>query len=126
MEQAATLDIIALGYMGVGDFKFVVNLLEMLHEMVGCVQNDDPLLDSILMHMGSMYTTLGRLEDAMLVYNCSLEILEGLFESKDVFGSLVKGKWFGGVGVYGRNGLETKRWNYQEMSFVKFKKYDFF
>lgn len=47
--------------------------------MVGCVQNDEPLLDSILMHMGSMYTTLGKLEDAMLVYNRSLEILDGLF-----------------------------------------------
>lgn len=46
-------------------------------------------------------------------------------ESKDVFGSLVKGKWFGGVRVYGWKGLGTKRWNYQEMSFVKFKKYNF-
>lgn len=30
MEQAATLDIIALGYMAVGDFKFVESLLEMV------------------------------------------------------------------------------------------------
>ena len=34
MEQAATLDIIALGYMGVGDFKFVENLLEMVNSFL--------------------------------------------------------------------------------------------
>lgn len=30
IEQAATLDIIALGYMGVGDFKLVEHLLDMV------------------------------------------------------------------------------------------------
>lgn len=105
MEQAATLDIIALGYMGVGDLKFVENLLEMLHEMVGCVQNDEPLLDSILMHMGSMYTTLGRLEDAMLVYNRGLEILEGLFGKHSPF--LIT-PLMGIARVFGLTGRATK------------------
>ncbi|XP_058095856.1 uncharacterized protein LOC131241166 isoform X2 [Magnolia sinica] len=79
MDQAAILDLIALGYMGVGDFAFVEGLLEMLWEIVGSIENDEPLLDSVLMHMGSMYTTLGKFENAMLAYRRGFEILESLF-----------------------------------------------
>ncbi|XP_058075748.1 uncharacterized protein LOC131224230 [Magnolia sinica] len=79
MEQAAILDLIALGYMGVGDLAFVECLLEMLWEIVGSIENDEPLLDSVLMHMGSMYTTLGKFENAMLAYRRDVEILESLF-----------------------------------------------
>lgn len=85
MEQAAILDIVALGYMGVGDFKFVESILERLHELVQSVHDDDPLLDSVLMHMGSMYTTLGKFENGMLVYGRGLEILEGLFGKHSPF-----------------------------------------
>ncbi|OVA08244.1 Tetratricopeptide repeat-containing domain [Macleaya cordata] len=79
IEQAAMLDIIALGFMGVGNFEFVEYLLEKLNEIVGNLKNEEPLLDSVLMHMGSMYANLGKFEEAMLVYARGLEILESLF-----------------------------------------------
>ncbi|XP_077226875.1 tetratricopeptide repeat (TPR)-like superfamily protein isoform X3 [Tasmannia lanceolata] len=85
MEQAAILDVIALGYMGVGDFEFVQCLLGELREIVDNAQNDEQFLDSILMHMGSMYATLGKFEDAMLVYQRGLEILERLFGINSTF-----------------------------------------
>ncbi|KAG9447847.1 hypothetical protein H6P81_013975 [Aristolochia fimbriata] len=85
MEQAATLDVIALGYMATGDFKSVESLLEMIQEIVGSLHNDNPLLDSILMHMGSMYTTLGKLENALSVYRRGLEILEDIFGNGSPF-----------------------------------------
>ncbi|XP_026457886.1 nephrocystin-3-like isoform X2 [Papaver somniferum] len=79
IEQAAMLDVIALGYMAVGDLEYVEYLLEMLNEIVVTLKNEEPLLDSVLMHMGSMYTNLGKFKEAMLVYRRGLAILEGLF-----------------------------------------------
>ncbi|KAF6146013.1 hypothetical protein GIB67_033372 [Kingdonia uniflora] len=79
MVQAAKIDIIALGYMSMGDYKFVEYLLQMLNEIVGNVKNDEPFLDSVLMHMGSMYTNFGKFEEAMRSYQRGLEILERLF-----------------------------------------------
>ncbi|KAF9601899.1 hypothetical protein IFM89_023963, partial [Coptis chinensis] len=85
MEQAAILDVIALGYMGVGDFEFVECLLDMLVEIVGNVKNNEPFLDSVLLHMGTMYTNFRKYEEAMAMYERSLEILEGLFGKSDPF-----------------------------------------
>ncbi|KAI3893681.1 hypothetical protein MKX03_032097 [Papaver bracteatum] len=79
IEQAAMLDVITLGFMAVGDLEYVEYLLEMLNEIVVTLKNEEPLLDSVLMHMGSMYTNLGKFEEAMLVYRRGLAILEGLF-----------------------------------------------
>ncbi|KAI3866818.1 hypothetical protein MKW92_050403 [Papaver armeniacum] len=79
IEQAAMLDVIALGFMAVGDLEYVEYLLEMLNEIVVTLKNEEPLLDSVLMHMGSMYTNLGKFEEAMLVFRRGLTILEGLF-----------------------------------------------
>lgn len=76
IEQAAILDIVALGYMVVGDLKLVEHLLKMLNEIVVGLHDAKPILDSILMHMGSMYMTLGKFEDAMHVYERGLNILE--------------------------------------------------
>ncbi|XP_010267554.1 PREDICTED: nephrocystin-3 isoform X2 [Nelumbo nucifera] len=121
MEQAAILDIIALGYMGLGDFVLVESLLDMMNEIVCSVKNSEPLLDSLLMHMGSMYTALGKFDNAMLVYRRGLEILENLY-GKDspflVIPLLGIGKVFGAIGratkaveIYKRalNILETSR-----------------
>ncbi|KAG1335002.1 putative Bidirectional sugar transporter SWEET4 [Cocos nucifera] len=79
VEQAAILDVIALGYMGVGNLKFVEHLLDMLNDIVGALHDVNPLVDSILIHMGSMFTTLGKFEDAILVYQRGLKILEREF-----------------------------------------------
>lgn len=43
------------------------------------LHDDMPLMDSILMHMGSIYANLGKFEDAMLVYERGLKILEKEF-----------------------------------------------
>ncbi|KAB2596826.1 nephrocystin-3-like [Pyrus ussuriensis x Pyrus communis] len=59
IEEAATIDIIALGYMAIGDLKFVDSLQAMLNEVVDSLKDGEPLLDSVLVHMGSMYSTLG-------------------------------------------------------------------
>ncbi|THG19417.1 hypothetical protein TEA_003888 [Camellia sinensis var. sinensis] len=76
IEQAATLDVIALGYIAIGDLKMVGSLLDVLDEVVDGLKDDELLLDSVLTHMGSMYSALGKFEDSMLAYRRSLEILE--------------------------------------------------
>ncbi|KAK1301782.1 hypothetical protein QJS10_CPB12g00815 [Acorus calamus] len=79
IEQAAILDIVATGYMSLDDLKLAGRLLEMLNDIVGGIHNDTPLLGSVLLHMGSMYASLGKFEDAMLLYGRGIEILERLF-----------------------------------------------
>uniref|UniRef100_A0A1D1XP72 Nephrocystin-3 n=2 Tax=Anthurium amnicola TaxID=1678845 RepID=A0A1D1XP72_9ARAE len=85
IEQAAMLDVIALGYMAVGNSEIVEHILEMLSDIMGCITNGKPLVDSILIHMGSMYTNLGKLEEAKHVYGRGLEILEHSFGSESPF-----------------------------------------
>ncbi|XP_042503332.1 nephrocystin-3 isoform X2 [Macadamia integrifolia] len=121
MEQAAILDIIALGYMGIGDFKLVERLLNKLSEIVSSMKNGEPLLDSVLMHMGSMYAALGKFEDALSAYRRGLEILEIIFGKQSPFlivPLLGMAKVFGSIGrvkkaveIYDRalNILETSR-----------------
>ncbi|XVF10095.1 hypothetical protein REPUB_Repub07fG0153600 [Reevesia pubescens] len=76
MEEAAILDVIALGYVAVGELKFVRSLLKQINEVIDDQEDDEPLLDSILVHMGSMYSTLGEFEKSMLVYQRVTNILE--------------------------------------------------
>ncbi|KAJ9546142.1 hypothetical protein OSB04_025849 [Centaurea solstitialis] len=76
IEEAATLDVIALGYMAIGDLKMVESVLNMMDEIVHDLRDDEPLLDSILTHMGSMHSALGRFENSMLSYKRALEITE--------------------------------------------------
>lgn len=85
IEQAAILDVIALGYMGVGNFKLVEHLLNMLNDIVGALHDDNPLVDSMLIHMGSMFTTLGKFDDAIIVYQRGLKILEREFGHSSPF-----------------------------------------
>ncbi|WOL00932.1 hypothetical protein Cni_G09645 [Canna indica] len=79
IEQAAVIDTLALGYMGAGDFKTIEHLLNLLKDIVGALHDDPPLLDSILMHMGSMFTTLGKFEEAISLYSRGLKIIEREF-----------------------------------------------
>ncbi|GMI96299.1 White to green 1 [Hibiscus trionum] len=76
MEEAAILDVIALGYMAVGNFKFVRSLLDVISEIIDDQNDDEPLLDSILVHTGSMYSNLGEFEKSLLVNKRVTDILE--------------------------------------------------
>ncbi|KAJ0981366.1 hypothetical protein J5N97_009621 [Dioscorea zingiberensis] len=76
IEQAAILDVLALGYMGVGDIKIAEHLLKLLNEIVSTLHDGLPLLDTILIHMGSMYTSLRMFDNALLVYGRGLKIIE--------------------------------------------------
>ncbi|KAG2280707.1 hypothetical protein Bca52824_051927 [Brassica carinata] len=76
IQQSALLDIIALGYMAVGDLKPVPALLDMIIKIVDKLNDSEPLLDSVLMHVGSMYSTLGMFENALLAHQRAVSILE--------------------------------------------------
>ncbi|PPR98098.1 hypothetical protein GOBAR_AA22561 [Gossypium barbadense] len=82
IEEAAILDVIALGYMAVGEFKSVRSLLDavtffsLISEVIDDLNNDEPLLDSILVHMGSMYSNLGEFEKSLPVNERATDILE--------------------------------------------------
>ncbi|XP_021843132.1 uncharacterized protein [Spinacia oleracea] len=85
VEEAAILDIIALGYIALGDSKMVESLLDMMSKIVDNLNDDEMLLDSVLIHMGSMYSSLGKSEKSMLVYHRALKILENLHGSQSIF-----------------------------------------
>ncbi|KAM7493168.1 hypothetical protein LguiB_027777 [Lonicera macranthoides] len=85
IEEAAILDVVALGYMVIQDFKMVGSLLDMLNEVVNGLKDDEPLLDLVLIHMGSMYSTLGKSEKSILVYRRGLEITERNYGSNSTF-----------------------------------------
>lgn len=50
-----------------------------LNEIVGSLKDDEPLLDSVLVHMGSMYATLGKFEKSMLVYRRAIDNMENIY-----------------------------------------------
>ncbi|XP_064954769.1 uncharacterized protein LOC103975477 isoform X1 [Musa acuminata AAA Group] len=86
IEQAAILDTLALGYMGMGDFRTVEHLLNMqLKDIVGELHDDIPLMDSILMHMGSMCNTMGKFEEAICLYARGIKIIEQEFGTYSPF-----------------------------------------
>nr|KJB37363.1 hypothetical protein B456_006G201900 [Gossypium raimondii] len=76
IEEAAILDVIAMGYMAVGEFKSVRSLLDVISEVIDDLNNDEPLLDSILVHMGSMYSNLGEFAKSLPVNQRATDILE--------------------------------------------------
>lgn len=85
IEQAAILDILALGYMALGDFKMVKSLLDMLDDAVHGLRDNEPLLDSVLTHMGSMYSAVRQSEKSILAYKRSIGILENEYGSNSIF-----------------------------------------
>ncbi|XP_062153907.1 uncharacterized protein LOC133862057 isoform X2 [Alnus glutinosa] len=85
IEEAALLDVIALGYMAVGDLKSVGSLLAMLTEVVDSLKDNEPLVDVVLVHMGSLYSALGKFEKSLLAYRRSIDILENRYGKNSIF-----------------------------------------
>lgn len=54
-----------------------------MSKIVDNLNDDEMLLDSVLIHMGSMYSSLGKSEKSMLVYHRALKILENLHGQSD-------------------------------------------
>lgn len=52
--------------------------------IVDSLKDDEPLLDAILMHMGSMYSTLENYEKSMLVYQRVINVLESRYGKCDL------------------------------------------
>lgn len=57
-----------------------------LKEIVDDLHDDTLILDSILMHMGSGYTTLGKFDQAISLYARGLKIIERKFGKCLIFG----------------------------------------
>ncbi|XP_073032745.1 uncharacterized protein [Primulina eburnea] len=79
IEEAALLDVIALGYMALGDLRTVGSLMNLLYKIVNGLKDEELLLDSILVHMGSMHEKLENFEKSIYFYRRSLEIMERKF-----------------------------------------------
>ena len=50
-----------------------------MNNVINCIPNDKPLMDSILIHMGGLYANLGVLDKASDAYGRGLRILENTF-----------------------------------------------
>lgn len=55
-----------------------VYLIGQMNKIIDCLDDDEMLLDSVLLHMGSMYTSLGKSEKSMVMYQRALKVLEKL------------------------------------------------
>lgn len=55
-----------------------------MNGVVGNIYDDGRLLGSVLMHMGSMYSSLGKFEKSTVMYRRSISILEQLYGTCDV------------------------------------------
>ncbi|CAN0921401.1 hypothetical protein LINGRAHAP2_LOCUS32569 [Linum grandiflorum] len=85
IQQAATLDIVALGHMLLGDLKIVGCILNTLQEIVEFLNDDTPVLDLVLTHMGSMYAALGKYNKSTLVYQRAIRLLEKKYGTSSTF-----------------------------------------
>lgn len=47
-----------------------------MNKVVESLKDDEPLLDSVLIHMGSMYSALGKFESSMVAYKRAIGVLE--------------------------------------------------
>lgn len=54
-------------------------MLDQMQEVVDPLKDDAPRLDSILMHMGSMYSTLGNFEKSLETYQRTIHIMERFY-----------------------------------------------
>ncbi|CAN1235707.1 NPHP3 [Linum perenne] len=85
IEQAATLDIVALGHLLLGDLKIVGQILNTLQEIVDSLNDGTPILDTVLTHMGSMYSALGKYNKSTLVYQRGIRLLEKKYGKSSTF-----------------------------------------
>ncbi|GAB2221892.1 hypothetical protein Droror1_Dr00013085 [Drosera rotundifolia] len=73
---AATLDVIALGFMAAGEDKLAASVLKRLNYVVDGLKDEKTILDVILRHMGSMYSSLGKYEKSSNMYQRAIKLLE--------------------------------------------------
>ncbi|XP_074291724.1 uncharacterized protein LOC141618516 [Silene latifolia] len=85
IEEAATLDIIALGYMAIGDLKMVGSLLKVMSKIIDSLDDDEMILDSVLIHMGSMYSAIGNFRKSISMYERALKIVDNVYGKHDIF-----------------------------------------
>ncbi|XP_015960427.1 uncharacterized protein LOC107484337 isoform X1 [Arachis duranensis] len=85
IEEAALLDVIALGYVAVGDIKTIGSLLNVMKEVIDNLKDDSPHLDLILMHMGSMYSTLSKFGKSLDTYQRAFNIMERTYGKDSPF-----------------------------------------
>ncbi|XP_016471148.2 uncharacterized protein LOC107793338 isoform X2 [Nicotiana tabacum] len=85
IEEAAILDVTALGYMALGDTSSVKPLLDALGEIVDDLKDEEPLLDSILTHMGNMYEKLENFEMSICLYGRAVKVIERLYGNTSSF-----------------------------------------
>lgn len=50
-----------------------------LNKVVDSLTDGEPFLDSVLLHMGSMYSTLKKFEKSISVYKRAIDIMEKKF-----------------------------------------------
>lgn len=85
IEEVALLDVIALGYLAVGNLKMVGSLLDMMDKVVDSLEDGETILDSVLVHMGSMYSSLRKFEKSIIMYERAVRILENFYGGQCVF-----------------------------------------
>lgn len=80
MDQIAMLDILAQLRLSLGEFEEAEYLLDKTKDLMEAVGIDpeQPLVDRILEHVGSMYTALGKPSEGLPFYLKSIEIQEHL------------------------------------------------
>ncbi|KAI4330968.1 hypothetical protein MLD38_029204 [Melastoma candidum] len=79
IREAALLDVLGLGYMALGELKVVATILDLMEEILGNLKGGDRLVDSILMHMGSMYSKLGKYDKSLRMYERAVGILANTY-----------------------------------------------
>ncbi|XP_016163305.1 nephrocystin-3 isoform X2 [Arachis ipaensis] len=85
IQEAAILDVLALGYVAVGDLKTVAFLLNVMRKVIDNLKDDTPHLDLILMHMGSMYSTLSKFGKSLDTYQRAFNIMERTYGKDSPF-----------------------------------------
>ncbi|CAN4089540.1 unnamed protein product [Withania somnifera] len=85
IEEAAILDVTALGYMALGDIRSVKPLLDVLSGIVSDLKDEEPLLDSILTHMGNMYEKLENFEMSICLYGRAVKAVGRLYGNTSSF-----------------------------------------
>ncbi|KAM2722328.1 hypothetical protein FF1_042101 [Malus domestica] len=66
-------------------FCWCILMDDQLNEVVDSVKDGEPLLDSVLVHMGSMYSTLGKFEKSMSAYMRAVSNMENRYGKNSVF-----------------------------------------
>ena len=56
-----------------------------MDEVVNGLRDDEQLLDPVLVHMGSMYSALGKFEKSALLYGRAIDIMENKYGTSSFF-----------------------------------------